>query len=218
MATSASDVPQSVEEPRLAHKVYVASDILGAATHLSLLSDDEYDDVLEDTDHKDCVMAEPKVDMLTEKQKMQSRAVEECEKIQRERIEIAEKLKEREQREPHSAAVLGDLSDGQQNVYELLVLRRRATLSVREAGRGFESVSSSPTNPPDPVETQSVWKLEKGPAVGREPAERRLLEEKKSATSKWMTKPEKLQNKSAQRSRGSNTMRHASMGMVGCKP
>ena len=39
-------------------------------------------------------MAETKVERLTQKQKMESRAVEEREKIQREQISIAKKVKE----------------------------------------------------------------------------------------------------------------------------
>ena len=60
--------------------------------------------------------------MLTEKQKMKSHAVDECEKIQRGRIAVTEKSKELEQRAQYPVAMLGDLSDGQQNVYELLAL------------------------------------------------------------------------------------------------
>ena len=64
-------------------------------------------------------MAEAEAGMLSEKQKMKSRAVEEYKQIQRERIEIAEKLQEPVQRSRDTAA-LGDLSDGQQRVYELV--------------------------------------------------------------------------------------------------
>ena len=49
--------------------------------------------------------------IVAERQEMNSRAVEECEKIQRERIKISQQMKELEQRERHTAAVLGDLSD-----------------------------------------------------------------------------------------------------------
>ena len=73
--------------------------------------------------------------MLTEKQNMKSRAVEEREKIQRERMAIAETLTELEQREQCT-----HLSDGEQHVYALLALRK---------SQRAESVSSS-------VELESV--------------------------------------------------------------
>ena len=43
-------------------------------------------------DQRDWIMAEAENGMLTEKHKMKSRVVEECEKIQRERPEIAKTL------------------------------------------------------------------------------------------------------------------------------
>ena len=74
---------------------------------------------------------------------MKSRAFQECEKIQCRRIAIAEKFKELETREQCTAAVLGDSSDGQLNVHELLALGK-ATLSVREAARGSEIAKTTP--------------------------------------------------------------------------
>ena len=78
--------------------------------------------------------------------------------LQRERIEIDEKLEDLEQRERYTAAVLGDLSDGQQNIHEVLAFRRRGTLSVPEAARDSEVASSSSINPPYLVEPESLWK------------------------------------------------------------
>ena len=72
------------------------------------------------------------------------------ETIQRHRIELAEKVKE----------LTGDLSDGQQNVYEL-ALRTRATFS---GGRiVFINQSSSPSGA-----TESEWELEKERSSGKQ--------------------------------------------------
>ena len=81
-------------------------------------------------------LAETEVERPFQRQTTKARAAEECEKTQREQLAIAEKFKELEQREHCTAAVLGDLSDGRPNVFELLALWRRATLSFREAARG----------------------------------------------------------------------------------
>ena len=97
-------------------------------------------------------MAETEVERLTQKQRMKSRAAEECGKFQLEGLAIAEKLKDLEQRAQCPAAVLGDLWDGQHKVHKLSAPQRRATLSVQKAARGSEGASSSPTNFFDPVE------------------------------------------------------------------
>ena len=69
---------------------------------------------LKTREQMDWMMAETENGTLHQKQKMQSRAAEEREKIQRERLKIAKKWREQERRERHKAAVIGDLSDGQQ--------------------------------------------------------------------------------------------------------
>ena len=77
-------------------------------------------DDFEVLDQGNWITAETALGMSTEMQKMKSRAVEECfSQIQRERIAIAEQLGELERREQFTAAVLGDLSEDQQNVFEL---------------------------------------------------------------------------------------------------
>ena len=94
-----------------------------------LLQNEDVDD-FEDMDQRDWIMDETELESLTQKQKMNSRAVELCEKVHRERIAVAETTHGLEQREPCTAAVPGDLSDGQQTVCEFLARPRRATLSV----------------------------------------------------------------------------------------
>ena len=80
-------------------------------------------DDFEDMDQGNWITAETALGMPTDMQKMKSRAVEECfSHIQRGRIVIAEQLEELERREQFTAAVLGDLSEDQQNVFELVCL------------------------------------------------------------------------------------------------
>ena len=77
---------------------------------------------------RDQDMVETEHGMLTEKQKMQSCAVEERAKAQRDRIDIERTLKRLEHGDRLAAAVTGHLSDdSHQNVSERLALRRRAT-------------------------------------------------------------------------------------------
>ena len=64
----------------MVHRVYVISDILGVAANVQ---NDKYNDNIEDIDQRDWIMAEAEVQILTEKQKMKSRAVEECENVRR---------------------------------------------------------------------------------------------------------------------------------------
>ena len=80
--------------------------------------------------------------------------------------------------------MLGGLSDGPQNVDELLALRRRTTLTVREAARASACVSPSSTNFPGLVGPEGVWKSEKESSAGKQRVEQRLPEETKSATPK----------------------------------
>ena len=86
MATSAVDVLQLVEELVLAHRAHMTPDILGVVVNLPLQSEDEHDHVFEDLDLSDRIKALTEVQMLTGKQKMKSRAVEEYENVQRAQI------------------------------------------------------------------------------------------------------------------------------------
>ena len=61
-------------------------------------------------------MAETEHGMLIEKPKKKFLPSEECEKIQRERSEIAKKMKELKQRESHTPAVINDVSDDQRKL------------------------------------------------------------------------------------------------------
>ena len=103
------------------------------------------DNDFEGMDHMDWIMTETELEILTEKRKMKSRAVEECEKMQCERIALAKKLK--------------DL-DCQRN--ELLALRRRALVSIREAARGSEVVSEFINQVSRSVGPERVWKTVEG--------------------------------------------------------
>ena len=55
---------------------------------MPLQNSDEYDNDVEERDLRDWIMAATEVEMLTEKQKMKSHAVEEREKMQDERMEL----------------------------------------------------------------------------------------------------------------------------------
>ena len=63
------------EDRALAHRVFVTTEISGAATNVSLQDDDDNDAVLEDVDPKDWIMDETENGM-TGKQEVKSRAVE----------------------------------------------------------------------------------------------------------------------------------------------
>ena len=65
LATSAVNLRELVEEPVLAHRVYVTADIFGAATNVPLDNDDEYND----TEQRDWIMAETEHGVLTQRQK-----------------------------------------------------------------------------------------------------------------------------------------------------
>ena len=62
-------------------------------------------------DQSGWIIAETELEKLTEKQTVKSRAVQECGKIQLERIEITETVEELEHREQQTPAVHADLSN-----------------------------------------------------------------------------------------------------------
>ena len=71
-------MPEPVEELVLAHSACVTPGILDAASNVPLQTDEEYHDDFEGMDQRDWIIAETEAGMLTEKQEMKSRAVEEC--------------------------------------------------------------------------------------------------------------------------------------------
>ena len=110
---------------------WMSVDLFVSCTH--------YDDDVE-VDPKDWIMAE-----TDRKTRMLTGAVKECEKVRRERIAFAEKLKELEHRDQYTAAVLGNLQDGQQCTNSWLFEgEQRFPIACPEEPGGGLSVSKEP--------------------------------------------------------------------------
>ena len=119
------------------------------------------EDESEEVESRDWVISETEFGAMGEKTKIHAQV--ESERIQRERTEIDTRLRELERLDSTSSDRLGDLDSDNpnENVYHLLILRRRAEGSVREACREESSSSSMTANPIGSIGLESMWRRNK---------------------------------------------------------